>query len=257
MKNFAVKISFLGTDFHGFQRQQNAHTVEAEITGALFKILGEKTEIFGCSRTDKGVSALEYVFNFKTENKITPLRLKSALNHFLPDSIAVLKISEVDESFHARYSCIEKEYRYIIRNSKEKCPFSYKRKTKYGISELNAEKLNQYAQSFLGEHDFSAFCSMHDGAKSHIRNIKSARVFREGEDVIFEFRANGFLYNMVRIMVGTLVFINEGKIKGEDLPSIIQSKNRKLAGKTAAADGLYLKSVFYETDIFKEEGKNG
>ena len=245
MKNFAVKISFLGTDFHGFQRQQNAHTVEAEILKALFKILGEKTEIFGCSRTDAGVSALEYVFNFKTENKITPLRLKSALNHFLPDSIAVLKIAEVEESFHARYSCKEKEYRYIIRNSKEKCPFSDKRKTKYGISLLDAEKLNECAQSFLGEHDFSAFCSMHDGAKSHIRHITSARVFRDGEDVIFEFRANGFLYNMVRIAVGTLLEVQQGKISPADISAIISAKDRSRAGFTAPPHGLYLKEVKY------------
>lgn len=253
MRNFACKIAFLGTEFHGFQRQKNAETVESVICKALYKILNEETEIFGCSRTDSKVSAREYVFNFKTENPITPNRLKSALNHFLPDSIGVYEVRIAPDDFHARYSCKEKEYEYIIRNSKEKNPFFEGRKTKYGISHLDEKELNRVAQFFCGEHDFSAFCSMHDGAKSHTRCIKKAEVKRNGEDVIFSFKADGFLYNMVRIMVGTLIFVNEGKIRGDDIPKIIESKNRKLAGKTAEPTGLYLKKVIYEDDPFEKE----
>lgn len=256
-RNIAVKIRFLGSRFHGFQRQQNAVTIQEAIETALFKILGEETVIFGCSRTDAGVSAIEYVFNFKTENTISLYKLKGALNHFLPDDIAVFDLCEAEEAFHARYSCIEKEYKYIIRNTRQKDPFADDRVCRYGISYLDEEMLNREAKSFLGSHDFSAFCSVNDGAKSHIREIKEASVKREGDDVIFTFRADGFLYNMVRIMVGTLVFINEGKIKEGSIPDIINSLDRGGAGQTAEAKGLYLSKVFYQNDIFINGVKEG
>ena len=252
MRNIAVKIRFLGKDFHGFQTQQNALAIEDVITDALFKILGEKTQIFGCSRTDSGVSAYEYVFNFKTENKVAKDKIKSGLNHFLPDSIAVYDVQEVEEGFHARYSCIQKEYEYVIYNSRQKDPFCEGRTTRYSQSRLDEALLDSAAKAFLGEHDFSAFCSANDGVKTHTRCIKKAEVTRRGDLVYFNFCADGFLYNMVRIMVGTLIFVNEGKIKKEDIPKIIKSKNRKMAGKTAEPDGLYLKKVYYKEKIFEE-----
>ncbi len=254
-RNIAVKISFLGGAYHGFQRQQNALTIQQIIEEALFTILSEEIVIFGCSRTDTAVSAKEYVFNFKTENPITPFKLKGALNHFLPDDIAVLDCVEVDDNFHARYCTTEKEYRYTVRNSKQKDPFSEGRVYRYGIVDLDAELLNRAAQGFLGKHDFSAFCSMHDGAKSHVREIKSASVERIGEDVVFTFRADGFLYNMVRIMVGTLLFVAEGKIDPNDISKIIDSMDRGKAGPTAQPQGLCLNRVIYQEDPFKNEKK--
>ena len=256
-RNIAVKIRFLGSRFHGFQRQKNAVTIQEIIENALFKILGQETVIFGCSRTDKGVSAIEYVFSFKTENAISLYKLKGALNHFLPDEIAVFDLCEVNEDFHARYSCIEKEYKYIIRNTRQKDPFVDGRVCRYGISYLDEEMLSREAKSFLGRHDFSAFCSVNDGAKSHIREIRAAEVTREGDDVIFTFRADGFLYNMVRIMVGTLVFINEGKIKEGSIPDIIKGKDRGKAGQTAEAEGLYLSKVFYQNNPFENSETEG
>lgn len=257
INNIAVKICFLGAAYHGFQRQQNALTIQEIIENALFKILGETTVIYGCSRTDAGVSANEYVFNFKTENPITPYKLKGALNHFLPNDIAVLDCIYVDDNFHARYSTSEKEYVYKLVNTRQKNPFTFERAFSYGITQLDVEKLNSAAQSFLGKHDFSAFCSMHDGAKSHTRCVTHASVVRSGEEVVFKFRADGFLYNMVRIMVGTLIFVNEGKIKENEIADIIESRDRKRAGFTAEPCGLYLNRVIYEKEIFKNENNGG
>lgn len=253
MRTVAVKIRFLGSAYHGFQRQQNALTVQEVIENALFKILGKQTIIFGCSRTDTGVSAAEYVFHFKTENPITPQKLKGALNHFLPDDIGVFAVAETDEDFHARYNTCEKEYEYIVRNTRQKDPFCEGRAFRYGIKKLDAKALDREVQDFLGTHDFSAFCSADDGAKSHVRTITAAGVKREGDDVVFTFRADGFLYNMVRIMVGTLLNLAEGKIQKGGIPQIIESKNRSLAGATAPACGLYLKKVIYENDPFSEK----
>lgn len=255
IRNFAVKIRFLGANYHGFQRQQNAVTVQEIIEDALFNILGEKTVIFGCSRTDTGVSAKEYVFNFKTENAITPFKLKGALNHFLPDDIGVLKTAIVPDDFHARYSTKAKRYVYTVRNTKEKDPFSMGRAFFYGISHIDAALLDRCAKAFVGKHDFSAFCSAHDSVKSHVREITHASVERRGDDVLFTFEADGFLYNMVRIMVGTLLFVSEGKIKENAISDIIESKDRKRAGMTAGAEGLMLERVIYEQDIFKKEGE--
>lgn len=252
MKTLAVKIRFLGSAYHGFQRQQNALSVQEVIENALASILGEETVIFGCSRTDTGVSAAEYVFHFKTENAITPFKLKGALNHFLPDDIAVYAVAEVCDDFHARYHTREKEYKYIVRNTRQKDPFSEGRVYRYGIVQLDEQMLNKEAQAFLGMHDFSAFCSVNDGAKSHVRTITAASVQRQGEDVIFTFRADGFLYNMVRIMVGTLIWINEGKIAKGSIPKIIEGCDRARAGATAPACGLYLNKVIYENDPFDE-----
>lgn len=255
--NIAVKICFLGAAYHGFQRQQNALTIQEIIENALFKILGETTVIYGCSRTDAGVSANEYVFNFKTKNPITPYKLKGALNHFLPNDIAVLDCVQAPDDFHARYSTSEKEYIYKLVNSRQKNPFTFERAFNYGITQLDAEMLNRAAKAFLGEHDFSAFCSVNDGAKSHTRHITHASVQREGDEVVFTFRADGFLYNMVRIMVGTLIFVNEGKIKEADIPLIIESRNRKKAGFTAEPCGLYLNRVIYKNDPFENKEIGG
>lgn len=257
-RTLAVKIRFLGAGYHGFQRQQNALTIQEVIEAALLKILGQPTTIFGCSRTDTGVSAYEYVFSFKTSNLITTEKLKGALNHFLPDDIAVLDAAEAGENFHARYDTKEKEYEYIVRNTRQKDPFCEGRVCRYGITRLNENLLNRAAVHFVGKHDFSAFCSADDGAVSHVRTITRASVERRGDDVIFTFRADGFLYNMVRIMVGTLLFVNQGKIDENDIPKIIESRERKNAGMTAEAQGLYLKKVIYKSDPFnKREETNG
>ncbi len=252
-RNLAVKIRFLGKKYHGFQRQDNALTIQEILENVLFKILGEKTSVYGCSRTDAGVSASEYVFNFKTTSLITPFKLKGALNHFLPEDIAVFAVAETNENFHARYSTLEKEYVYRVKNTRQRDPFCEGRAYFYGITRLDEELLNKQAKAFLGRHDFTALCSINSTAKSHERTVTHAEVKREGDDVYFTFRADGFLYNMVRIMVGTLIFINEGKIKAGSIKEIIESKNRKKAGVTAPACGLFLNRVIYESDPFKGE----
>lgn len=254
-RNLAVKISFLGAKYHGFQRQQNALSIQEVIEEALLKILGEKTCIFGCSRTDTGVSALEYVFNFKTQNEISPYKLKGALNHFLPEDIAALSCAQAKDDFQARYSAVKKQYVYTVRNTRQKDPFCFGRAFFYGISKIDEKVLDSAAKAFLGKHDFSAFCSAHDSVKSHVREITGASVTRRGDDVLFTFEADGFLYNMVRIMVGTLLFVSEGKIDKNGILDIIESRDRKKAGMTAAAEGLCLSKVYYENDPFEKKGE--
>lgn len=249
----AVKIRFLGAAYHGFQRQQNAVTVQQTIEEALFKILGEKTVIYGCSRTDTGVSAAEYVFHFHTTHSITPYKLCGALNHFLPPDIGVLSAVRAPADFHARYSTCGKRYDYYLRNARGRDPFTEGREYRYIVSTPDADFLNEQAQAFCGRHDFSAFCSAHDGAENHVRTVHSAGVQRQDSQLRFWFTADGFLYNMVRIMVGTLLWISEGKLPPGCIPDILESRDRGRAGMTAPACGLFLSRVFYEEDPFLQE----
>ena len=167
-----------------------------------------------------------------------------ALNSYLPDDIAVLNCTDMDIDFHARYSVVKKEYVYVICNSKIRNPFlrNYAFWYRYDV---DADYLNEQAQAFVGTYDYSGFCSANSGVEDTVRTVYSFEVSRKGDMVYFKVSADGFLYNMVRIMVGTLLFVNEGKIKKDELKNIILSKDRKKAGKTAPAQGLYLNDVIY------------
>ena len=238
-------MAYNGAAYHGYQRQNNACTVQQTVEEAIFSLIGIKTEIYGCSRTDAGVHAREYCFNFHTSSGITERGLVFGLNDRLPDDIAILSCTEVEEDFHARYACKGKEYEYIVHNSEIKDPF-YKDTACRIWFPIDEKLLDRAAQDFVGEHDFRAFCSADCVRENTTRRIYSFRVRREGDLVIFTVRGNGFLYNMVRIMVGTLIYINEGKIDSRAIPSILRSKDRTLAGKTVSPGGLYLNKVFYE-----------
>lgn len=259
MRTIAVKIRFLGAAYHGFQRQKNAVTVQQLLEEALLKILGEKAVVYGCSRTDAGVSAAEYVFHFQTGNPIAPQKIVGALNHLLPPDIGVTDAVQAPDAFHARWAAAGKEYRYFVRNERGKDPFCEGRAFRYAVSHIDVPFLNAQAQELCGRHDFSAFCSAHDGAGSHLRCVTRAEVRREGGLVCFIFAADGFLYNMVRIMVGTLLHISEGKKAPGSIRTILESGRRENAGFTAPACGLYLWRVFYPDDPFKskKEEKHG
>ncbi len=249
MRNLLFKIAFDGAAFHGWQQQDNAVSVQGELKKAWESLTGEKPNITGCSRTDAGVHANEYYFNVRTDSTIPvesfPVALSSSK---LPKEIAVYSCQEVDFDFNARFDCEKKEYEYVIENTVIASPFMLKRAFNYKYK-TDVDLMNEAAQHFVGTHDFSAFCAADAQVKSKIRTIYSAKVFRDGDLIKFRVCGNGFLYNMVRIMAGTLLYVNNGKIKAAEIPDIIKSGDRTKAGVTAVPDGLYLNKVYYGGEL--------
>ncbi len=248
MRNLLFKIQYDGSGFHGWQIQNNQRTVQGELKKAFFDLIGEDVTVKGCSRTDSGVHAKEYFFNVKTNATIPEKSFPEALSTKLTPEILVVSCKEVPLLFNAQFDCVKKEYEYIFCDSKQLSPFLNKKVSHYKYKKLDEELLNEASKYFLGEHDFSSFCSADATVQSKVRTIYSASVRREGDLVIFSVSGNGFLYNMVRIMAGTLLYVAEGKIKKEDIPNIIELKDRTKAGITAVPDGLYLNKVFYGSE---------
>ena len=244
MRNFKAKMAYNGAAYHGFQRQNNALAVQQVVEEALEKLTGENVTIFGCSRTDTGVHAREFYFSFSLKSAIPCKGIVLGLNNMLPDDIAILSCEEAEVDFHARYCCTGKEYEYIVHNSEIKNPFYKDTAYKYRYP-IDEKKLEKAAQDFVGEHDFKAFCSTACEKENTTRTIHYFHVRREGDLVYFNVSGDGFLYNMVRILVGTLLYINEGKIGEQDIPGILKSKDRTKAGKTVPPQGLYLNKVYY------------
>ena len=247
MRNLLLTISYRGTNYHGFQVQNNAITVSQVLQSAIEKILDHKIELKGCSRTDTGVHANRYCLNFKTNKSILCLNLVRALNTILPSDIVAKSCQEVDLGFHARYSCKKKEYIYKIWNSEIPSPFLIDLVYNYKYK-IDEKILDKQAKSFIGTYDFKSFCNFKKGKslEDTVRTIYNCGVERQEENlVIFKVCGDGFLYNMVRSMVGTLIFIQEKKIKQDSILDIIKNKDRSLAGKTAPARGLYLNNIFY------------
>lgn len=252
MKNFLVKMAYNGAAYHGYQRQNNALAVQQVVEEAIEQLTGQRVTINGCSRTDAGVHAREYYFSFSVDSGINCRGVIFGLNAKLPDDIAILDCREVGEDFHARFMCRGKEYEYIVHNSEIKNPF-YADTACRSWYPIDEKLLDAAAKDFIGEHDFKAFCSADCDKEITVRTIFDFSVRREGELVIFRVSGNGFLYNMVRIMVGTLLYINEGKIAPDAIPEIIASKDRTKAGKTVPPQGLYLNKVFYDKDLTESE----
>ncbi len=247
MRNLALTLRFVGTNFHGFQVQKNARSVCEALQDGLEAILGSRHEVKGCSRTDAGVHANQYVLSFKTESRIACSRLPLALNTALPADLAVLHCREVPEDFHARYSATGKRYIYRIYNSRLPDPFLEGRA--WRIPAPLDERLMQAAAPYLtGRRDFSSFCTLddHNRDKDKVRTVHNIEAHREGQLITIAVTGDGFLYNMVRILCGTLVYVAQGKIPLEALPGIVAGRDRKLAGPTLPACGLYLDEVFYE-----------
>lgn len=244
MRNLLLTLSFDGTAYHGWQVQENALTVQQTLQDALEHICGVRDNIVGCSRTDSGVHANMYCCNLRTEHTIPCERLTAALNAVLPKDIAVSACREVPYDFHARYDCTSKQYIYKIWNSPNKNPFLYNYSLHYKYP-IDAEMLDSQARLYVGEYDFSSFCASGSSVVSTVRNVTNAGVARDGDMLVFTVEANGFLYNMVRIMVGTLIDISSGKLEKDTIGDIIAAKNRAFAGFTAPAHGLYLNKVNY------------
>ncbi len=246
MRNILLKICFSGKNYHGWQVQKNAKSVQSVFQDALKKVLREEnTEIKGCSRTDTGVHANEYFLSFKTNRQISNKRLPVALNHFLPSDISALDASEVPLDFHARYSCKGKEYIYKVWNQRARNPFLNGYVFHYWY-DLDITFLNKCANYFVGEHDFTSFCTLdRRNPKSLVREVIEFKIYKEDGFAIFKVSANGFLYNMVRIMIGTLLKFNKNKIEPCKIHDILLEKDRSKAGPTAVSCGLYLNKVLY------------
>ena len=245
MRNLLLTIKYDGSNYHGWQVQKNALTVQEVVQNAVERVFGKRLDIKGCSRTDSGVHANMYCLSFKTDMAIANEGVIMSLNTRLPSDIAVIDCVEVDDDFHARYSCTSKEYIYKIYNGKIRNPFTAKYAYHYRYP-IDADYLNAEAQAFVGKYDYRGFCSSHSDVEDTVRAVKSCSVWREDDMVYFKVEADGFLYNMVRIMTGTLLFISQGKIGQGELIDIIKSCDRRRAGKTAPPQGLYLNKVNYK-----------
>jgi tRNA pseudouridine38-40 synthase len=243
-RNIKLTIEYDGTNYHGWQSQINAVTVQDTLTNALKKLTGEDCELTGSSRTDMGVHALGHVANFFTSSAIPADRFSYALNSVLPEDIVIIKAEEVSPEFHSRFQAKGKKYRYLIYNSKYRSAL-HRNRAWHIRGALDLDAMQTAAEAFLGEHDFFAFMASGSSVKTTVRTIYDISLVKKDELLEFEIQGNGFLYNMVRIIAGTLVYVGMGKIKAEEVSGIIQSKNRKLAGKTAPAHGLYLVEVYY------------
>lgn len=244
MRNIKLTLQYDGTAYHGWQTQKNAITVQECLEKAVSEITGAKPKITGCSRTDSGVHAEKFVCNFKSETKIPAERLPFALNSALPQDIVCLLAEDAKEDFNARFSAKKKCYTYYIKNSK--FPDAFKVNYAWHFPyRLDIEAMRTAAAAFLGEHDFFGFAASGFTVKTTVRTIYSLDIKQDGDMVKITVTGNGFLYNMVRIIAGTLAFAGCGKIDPHDMAEIIASCDRKRAGITAPPQGLFLTEVYY------------
>ena len=245
MRNIKLTIEYDGKDFNGWQKQPNKLNIQGEIERAIENITGEKIDLIASGRTDAGVHALGQVANFKTNSNMDIEKIPIAINSQVKRSIRIQNAEEVDENFHSRFNCKKKTYRYIIDNSKYGTAI-YRNISYYVPMKLDVEKMKKAIKYFEGEHDFKAFKSSGTSSKSSVRTIYSANILVERDNIAIDLTGNGFLYNMVRIIAGTLLDVGLGKINPDDILKIIESKDRTKAGKTLPPHGLMLMKVEYE-----------
>ena len=245
MRNIKLTIEYDGKDFKGWQKQPNKLNIQGEIEKTIENITGEKVELIASGRTDAGVHAMGQVANFKTNSNMPIEKIPIAINSQVKNSIRIQNAEEVDENFHSRFNCKKKTYRYVIDNSKYGSAI-YRNISYHMPIKLDVEEMKKAIKYFEGEHDFKAFKSSGTSSKSSVRTIYKADIITEGTNIAIDLTGNGFLYNMVRIIAGTLVDVGLGKIKADDIPEIIASKDRTKAGKTLPPHGLMLLNVVYD-----------
>lgn len=245
MRRIMLRVSYDGTDFCGWQVQNEMRTVEGELNKAINELTGETTEVIGASRTDSGVHAKGNVAVFDTESSIPAEKFMYAINSLLPDDVTVVESKEVDKDFHPRHCRSIKTYEYRIYTSRINNPL--KRRFAYRFpTELDVEKMDEAAKYLIGEHDFKSFCCVRTQAETTIREIFSADVFRDDEDTVIRVTGAGFLYNMVRIIAGSLMEIGSGKYEPIHIKEVLEGADRTLAGPTAEPQGLTLISIDFE-----------
>ena len=250
MRNIALRLTYDGSRYHGWQTQKEEITVQQTLEEAIEKCCGERRHVTGCGRTDAGVHALRYCANFKSDCRIPLEKLPLALNSCLPSDIAVLAACEAEENFNAIGSCIKKEYIYKIHNSNLRDPFLEKR-AYFFPQRLDVEKMNAAARAFEGTHDFAAVRSVGTETKTTVRTVYWCSAAREGELITVRVCADGFLYNMARAMVGTMVYASYGKLEPGEIPALLEKGDRRLTGPTMPAQGLYLNRLWYDGAVGK------
>jgi tRNA pseudouridine38-40 synthase len=244
MQRLLLTLRYDGTRYHGWQVQNNAVTVQQTLQDAVERVTGKRSDITGCSRTDAGVHADMFCCTTETESSLRGDAMTAALNAHLPRDIAVYDCREVSKEFHPRYSAVGKRYLYRIWNANARNPF-WENRALHLRQTLDTGRLNAAASGYMGTHDFASFCAAGSSVKDTVRTVSRCGVARDGELVTFSVEADGFLYNMVRIMVGTLLEIAAGKRTDDCIPAVIEARSRNAAGATAPACGLILSKVFY------------
>lgn len=244
MRNIKLTLEYNGTNYCGWQRQKNGTSVEKTLEKVIINLLKEDIKIIGASRTDSGVHAKGQVAIFKSNTKIPCKNIPGAINSKLPSDIVVVLAEDVDLDFHPIYSCIKKAYTYKIFN--RKIPSALMRDYYWHVGyDLNFENMQKACKYFVGEHDFSAFKSQGGSVATSVRIIYDLHLTKDEDCITLYIEGNGFLYNMVRIITGTLVDVGRGKIPYDTIGEIIKSRDRKNAGITAKANGLCLEKVYY------------
>ncbi len=244
MQRLLLTLRYDGSRYHGWQVQKNGITVQETLQDAVERLTGIRSGLTGCSRTDAGVHAEMFCCAFDTASPLRGERMVKALNAYLPRDIAVYGCREVEADFHPRYAALGKRYVYRIWNAPERNPF-WEGRALHCRRPLDAAFLNEQAAAYVGTHDFASHQAAGSTVEETIRTVRRAEVERRGEMVLFTVEADGFLYNMVRIMVGTLLGLQAGSLEAGSIPAILESGSRERAGATAPACGLYLDHVFY------------
>jgi len=247
-KNIAARLMFDGARYHGWQVQKSLQTVAGTLQEALSRLCGHPVTAHGCGRTDAGVHAERYCFNFRTSSTIPPDRLPLAVNSLLPPDIAVQSAIYVPDGFDSNLSCVKKEYTYRVYNSRIRDPF-YSGRAYFYPQRLDIASMTCAARHFVGTRDFAAVRSVGTETKTTIRTVYWYEIEEKGCIVEFRACANGFLYNMARAMAGTLIYVSEGKILPDDLPSLLERGDRRHTGPTAPPDGLYMTRIWYEGEV--------
>ena len=244
MRNIKLIIEYDGTKYLGWQKQKIGNTIQGTIEQAIRELTKEEIYLMGSSRTDAGVHAKGFVANFKTESKIPADKFREAINHKLPEDISILQSEEVDEEFHSRYNALGKTYSYSIINRAAKAALSrnYLYQVKFN---LDIDLMKEACKEFIGTHDFAAFKTSGSSVKSTVRTIQELYIETDNDLIKIYVTGDGFLYNMVRIIVGTLIMVGNKKIKPSDIKSIIESKDRGKAGFCVPPNGLILEKVYY------------
>ena len=245
MQRLLLTLRYDGTRYHGWQVQPNAVTVQQVMQDAVERVTGVRSGLTGCSRTDAGVHADMFCCTLDTESPLRGGRMAAALNAHLPADIAVYGCRETAADFHPRYMAKGKRYVYRIWNAPERNPF-WQNYSDHRQAPLPVDAMDCAARDFLGTHDFSAFCAAGSAVEDRVRTVRRCEVERRGQLVLFTVEADGFLYNMVRIMVGTLLDMAAGKLPWDGIPALLHNGERAAAGTTAPARGLFLEHVFYD-----------
>lgn len=250
MRNIALRLSYDGTNYHGWQVQKNDISIAETLERALSKICEHPVKLVGCGRTDAGVHALRYCANFKTECRIPIDRIPLAVNSLLPADIAVHDAVEAPEDFNSILSCKQKEYIYQIHNSRIRDPFL----TRYACffpAPLSVDCMQQAAAAFVGTHDFKAVRSLGTETKTTVRTIHWCDIRQQGELLTMRVCANGFLYNMVRAIAGTIVYAGLGKLSPDEIPRLLELCDRRLTGPTMPPQGLFMSRLWYNGEVGK------